>query len=270
MKLGVGTYTFTWAIGVAGHEPRVPLDAVGLLERAVGLGVRLVQIADNLPMDRMSAPELDAIRKKAVERGIELELGTRGIAPGHLSRYLEIAGRLESSMLRTVVDTAHHRPDPDEVVETLRSIVPALEQAGVRLAIENHDRFSASVLAGIIRRIGSDRVGVCLDTVNSLGALEGPDVVVETLGSHVINLHIKDFTIFRQNHMMGFIVEGRPAGEGMLDVPWLLNRLRATGQCPNAILELWTPPGSNLDETMVREAAWADQSVRYLRRFIPE
>lgn len=57
MKLGVGSYAYAWAIGVPGHQPARPLDAFGFLERAAGLGVRLVQICDNLPMTGWSASD---------------------------------------------------------------------------------------------------------------------------------------------------------------------------------------------------------------------
>ena len=44
MQLGISSYTLTWAIGVPGFPPERPLDAVGLLRKAVALGVGLVQI----------------------------------------------------------------------------------------------------------------------------------------------------------------------------------------------------------------------------------
>jgi len=113
-------------------------------------------------------------------------------------------------------------------------------------------------------------VGICLDTVNSFGALEGPETVVETLGPWTVNLHVKDFAIERVSHAMGFVVEGKPAGRGRLNVPWLLEKLRALGRDPNAILELWTPPGATLEETIAREAEWAEDSIKYLRSLIPD
>ncbi len=113
-------------------------------------------------------------------------------------------------------------------------------------------------------------VGICLDTVNSFGALEGPQVVVDTLGPLTVNLHVKDFTIFRASHMMGFTVEGRPAGQGKLDIPWLLGELKRHGRECNAILELWTPPESSLDETIRKEQQWAEESVTYLRKLIED
>jgi hypothetical protein len=66
------------------------------------------------------------------------------------------------------------------------------------------------------------------------------------------------------SHKMGFVVSGSPAGQGMLRIPWLLAEVRAHGRCQSAILELWTPPASTLEETVALEAAWADESLRFL------
>jgi len=84
-----------------------------------------------------------------------------------------------------------------------------------------------------------------------------------------INLHLKDFTIFRASHKMGYTVEGRPAGKGDLDIPRLLEELSLCGQHLNAILELWPPPEASIHETVTKEHCWANESISYLREFIP-
>lgn len=269
MHLGISSYTYTWAVGVPGHAPSAPLTAVGLLEKAADLGVRVVQIADNLPLHRLPPQELDELAGRARGLGISIEVGTRGIGREHLSAYLRLCERLESPILRVVVDTADHHPSDEEIVSTLRTLTRDFARADVRLAIENHDRFRAADLARIVRRVRSRHVRVCLDVGNSLGALEGPEVVVKTLAPLAVNLHVKDFIVRRVSHQMGFIVEGRPAGQGQLDIPWVLERIRNAGRDPNAILEQWTPPESDLTHTIAKEAEWAAASVGYLRRLIP-
>jgi len=279
MRLGISSYTYAWAIGVPGYPPERPLTATGLLDRAAGLGVHLVQVADNLPLDRLPDSQLEAFQCHAAGLGIQVEVGTRGIHPDHLRTYRRLAERLQSPILRVVIDTADHHPTEDEVVEAIRPLVPEFQRAGVCLAFENHDRFPARTLARIIEHVDSPYAGICLDTVNSFGALEGPEVVVETLGPWVVNLHVKDFVVQRASHKMGFTVEGRPAGQGQLNVPWLLQALKEQiqghrGSSPmvelNAILELWTPPEKALADTMAKEEAWATASVEYLRRFVPD
>ena len=70
--------------------------------------------------------------------------------------------------------------------------------------------------------------------------------------------------------MMGFSIEGTPAGQGRLNVPWLLDRLRSFGCDPNAILELWTAPDPGLENTIIKEDTWARESVRALRQWITD
>jgi len=270
MKLGIGSYAYAWAIGAPGHPPAAPMTAMDLIERAAALGVGLVQICDNVPLHRMSAAELDALHARTRSLGADVEVGTLGIASDHLSTYLRLAERFESPILRVVVDSPGHQPDEDEIVDTIAVLLPDLRAAGVTLAVENHERFKAQDLVRIMERLDSDQVGICLDTVNSFGALEGPDLVVAALGPYTVSLHIKDFHIGRVPSRMGFVLEGRPAGRGQLDVPWLLTQMRRHGREMNAILELWPPLQSTLEETIALEDDWARQSVAYLRTLIAD
>ena len=271
MHLGIGSYTFTWAVGVPGHPPGQPLTPLGLLERAVKLGVGVVQFCDNLPLTALASAELDVLCAFARKHCLAVELGTRGIADtANLLTHLELAKRLSAPFVRLVVDSQGHEPSPEECVSRLRPLLPRFAEAGVKLAIENHDRFTSATLAAMVEQLGPEQVGICLDTVNSFGAMEGPEVVVKTLAPYTLNLHVKDFTIARVSSQMGFVINGCAAGQGRLNVPWLLDQLRAAGRDVNAILELWTPFGPTLDDTIAREAAWAEESVRGLRRFIPD
>jgi len=268
MLLGIGSYTCTWAIGVPGRPPRHPLGARDLLARARSLGVRVVQYCDNLPLTALPPRELEGLLEEARAAGIAVEVGTRGLDEADLRANLAIAIRAGAPFVRVVVDGRGREPSPAEAAALLRPLLPEFEAAGVRIAIENHDRFPARALAGLVEELGRHRAGVCLDTVNSLGALEGPEAVVGTLAPYALNLHLKDFAIRRVESAMGFVVEGRPAGAGRLDVPWLLGKIRKAGRDVNAIVELWTPPAATLEETIEREEAWAEESVRNLRKHI--
>jgi sugar phosphate isomerase/epimerase len=268
MKLGISSYTYTWAIGVPGYPVADPLDGIGLLDKAVDLGVSVVQIADNLPLDQLDEGALTALAAGTVARGLQVEVGTHGIQPAHLETYLKLAQRFDSPILRVVIDTAGYHPSIPEVIALLRESLPAFTAADITLAIENHDRFSVRDFKHILDALDSPYLGICLDTVNSFGALEGPEVVVEALGPWTVNLHVKDFLIRRADHMMGFTIEGTPAGWGRLDLPWLLDQIQLYGKDFNAILELWTPPETVIEATIKKEARWAIESVRYLRKVI--
>jgi sugar phosphate isomerase/epimerase len=245
------------------------MTAGGLLDEASRLGVRVVQFCDNLPLAALAPAAQEALQERARRLGIAVEVGTRGLAPEPLRAHLALARRFGSPFLRLVLDGPGDEPTPEEAAARLLPMMPEFEAAGVRLAIENHDRFRSADLARLVGTLGRDRAGICLDTVNSFGALEGPEAVVEALGPLALCAHVKDFTVRRPDHRMGFVVEGCAAGCGRLDVPWLLRRL-GEARPFSAILETWVTPGTTLGETIARERAWTEEGVRYLRGLISD
>lgn len=271
MVLGIGSYTFAWAIGVPGYPlAGFPLSVEGLLDRAGELGVSLVQVCDNLPLHELPPVRLVELAARAKENGLTLEAGTRGTAPEHLLRYLDIALVLGAPLVRTLIGTAEESPSLQQAEMGLRAIARRFEREGVALAIENYERYSARDLAGLVERVGSLAVGVCLDTVNSLGALESPDEVIDILLPYALNIHVKDFEIVRADHRMGFSVVGTPAGQGRLAIADLLAGARSAGHDPSVVLELWTPFRGGVEETVAMEREWAATSIRYLRKLISE
>jgi sugar phosphate isomerase/epimerase len=264
MRLGLSTYSYTWAVGVSGQMPQNPMSALQLIERAAELGFQCVQIADNLPLHSFSNEELVSILKYGQSKKIEIEVGARGLQPENVRKYIAIAKLLRSPILRIVIDGPGFEPTIDEVIETLNSILPFLKENNIKLAIENHDRFKASEFVRMVVGTDPSWVGICLDSVNSMGAGEGLNEVVQQLAPHTINLHLKDFSVKRVWHKMGFVVEGVPAGQGMLNIEWLKKEVELKGNCESAILELWTPPETTLEETIAKENQWVEESINFL------
>jgi len=267
MQLGLGSYTYGWAIGVRGYEPVMPMTELDLLDRAVHHGVDLVQVCDNLPIHQFSAERLTHFNRQAMNAGIRVEVGSSRLTLPRVVEMIHLAKQVRSNLIRFVIDGPGFHPNSREVIQTLREVEPLLD--GLRLGLENHDRFPARTLRSIMEEVNSERIGICLDTANSLGAGEGIRTVVSELGPFTINLHIKDFQIERVPHLMGFRVEGRPAGEGMLDLLWLLNELAPFRRCETAVLELWTPPEKSIEETVSKEELWAGQSLIRLKQLWP-
>jgi 3-oxoisoapionate decarboxylase len=271
MQLGVSSYAFGWAVGLPGHIPEKPFNELDLLAFARAQQLRLVQFGDHLPIHEFDESRLARLRDAALETGeeIQIETGARGLTESHLQRYIALSKTLSARLLRFVIDGPGHEPTAREVIALLRAAVPSLAQTGLTLGIENHDRFPAKMLRTIVESVGSEHVGICLDTVNSLGAGEGLDQVLDQLAPHTVNLHIKDFAVSRIPSAMGFVVEGRPAGRGMLDVPRLLAILQKHRRCKTAVLETWTTTGHDSADTIARERRWADESIAYLKTLFP-
>jgi sugar phosphate isomerase/epimerase len=256
MQLGIGTYSFMWALGEG------VMDAMGLLQRASELGVKRVQFGPNCPVTETNA---DQIAAEARRRGLTLEIGMAGLDTGEILRQLELCKRTGSPLLRTVLQEAPEGAPPAAwIAGQLRAAVPLLANAGIPLALEN----SVTPAADLASLLQAEWLGVTLDTANSLAICEGWRYVVEHLAPLTLCFHVKDFIVRREWHKMGFRVEGRPAGQGQLDIPWILARLGP--RCQSAILELWPPEQASREETIRMEQAWAERSIRTLRGWIPD
>jgi len=267
MRLGIGSYALAWSIGVPGAIPPQPLNHFDLLETALSLGVEAVQYADNLPLEALSQPDLEDLIRIAGERRLILEPGTRGIDPDNLIYLADLAVRLGCGFVRLVLDKGEDQPSPQEARERLRPLHSKLVDRGIKIAIENHDRFPARTLAGLVDSLGVDAFGVCLDTANSLGSLEGPEHVVNTLAPYTVNLHVKDIRIRRVWHNMGFTVEGTAAGEGDLELPWIL---RQVARAESATIEIWAAQETPGVPPIAQERRMLLQSVTNLRPMLAE
>ena len=268
MQLGIASWSVPWSIGVPGYpRPPRPLDAFGLLEKAVEADVAVLQIADNLALDELPEPELDRLRERARAHGVTLEAGTRGLDAEHLARYAGIAHRLGARVLRTVLSGSPCGPEQMARAEAgIRHVLPYLDQHHVTLALENNEALSAAEFAGLMRRIASPQVGICLDTANSLGRPETLETVVANLAEYAVVLHAKDYDIRRVDTRMGFYVAGKPAGDGRVDFDWVLAELRRHGRTGiSVIVEHWPPFAGTIEETVRLEEQWLAQSVRFLR-----
>ena len=93
MRLGIGSYTFAWAVGIPGRLPPTRMSAFDLLDEAVRLGVAVVQICDNLPFLNLTETEVDAFEAKSKELDLTIEWGTRGLDPVTLRKNLALCRR---------------------------------------------------------------------------------------------------------------------------------------------------------------------------------
>ena len=262
MKLGISTYTYGWAFEAGANE-------YDLIAHAGSFGVSLVQVGDNLPLHLFSREQLFAFKSCLQQKNISIEVGARGLTEQRLLLYIGICKAIGAGLLRFVTDDGDYTPSAGDITKIIRKHLVFLQENDIVLAIENHDRLTAQELAGIIEAVDSPHAGICLDSVNSMGAGEHIGMVTNLLGPYTVNLHIKDFGIRRPEHKQGFMIEGRVAGEGRLDIPWLLQRIGSYHRCRTCILEQWVPPDKDRAATIEKERLWAQKSIDYLKKVLP-
>jgi len=271
MKLGIGTYCYMWAIGFRFGDkeaaPEDPMDHFDLLRRGHELGVHLIQYGPNLSLGALSDAEVARFLAQAHAWDIELEVGTRGLETDHLTRQVALARRVGSKIVRTIPEIGGKPVAPEEIPAYLRAILPLLEKEHVKLGLEN-GKIPAVELKAVLDEVGSPQVGIVLDMVNSIAVPEGWRHVTEVLAPYTICLHHKEFIVKRYWHMMGFEVQGSPAGTGQLDTKWVLDTLDRAGARYNVILEVWPPEQPTLADTIALEDQWVRESLPYLRQYV--
>ncbi len=153
---------------------------------------------------------------------------------------------------------------PEAIMEFKKDSVAALQMAepiarklGVKLAVENHKDWRADELAGLIKQIGSDHVGVTLDFGNSIALLENPMEVVNTLAPFVLSTHVKDMGV--REYEDGFLLSEVPLGEGILDLPEIVKICQKYNPNVNFSLEMITR--DPLEIPVLTEAYWPAMQV---------
>lgn len=262
--LGLGTYSFFWQ-----HSDRAPqrLSLPQMLQRTQALGAQVFQICDYAPLLAMDADALRGLRACADDLGLELELGTRGITTPHLQRFLDLAVTLRARTVRSMLNSAEHRPTLAEAEALLKAVRPAWEAAGVRLALETYEQVATRDLVALVEACGSRAIGICLDPANAVAALEHPRDVITRCAPYVANLHVKDFAFTRRGGWVGFTLEGTELGTGLLDYAYLIRKVDPDARGINRIVEHWLTWRDTYDETCRVENEWNARNLHYMRSF---
>ena len=267
MKTGISSFTYCFACGSRPFtKPQHIMTPQDLIDRAVGLGADVVQFGDNMPLEVYSDEELKQIRIHAEKCGVELEAGMRKATSERLSEYIRITHIIGGRVLRVITDGIGFTPDLQDVCRIMASLIPELEESGVVLGIENHDRFSAREYAQMVETINHPQVGLTIDTVNSLSHEEPIDEVLKYMAPYCVCLHMKDYVIKRYNGGGGLKITGASPGTGRLDIRRCYEECKSKSDRNfNIILESWMEPCESLEDTLRIEDEWAAAGASFLK-----
>lgn len=261
--IGLGTYAFFWQ-----HSERAPkpLSLIDAFHATLALDVELFQICDYAPLETMTDAELRTTAVVARELGLRIQLGTKGISPAHLDRYLRLAEVFDAHLVRTMVTGPRSHPSPAEARAWLTAALRPYEEAGVTLALETYEQVATDELVRLVDDVGSAHLGICLDPANVVARLEDPRACVEAAASATRNVHVKDFAFARRDDWVGFTYAGAPMGDGLHDYAHLRAAVRPTERGIDEIVEHWLPWQGDPETTVRTERDWTRTTLEYLRR----
>jgi 3-oxoisoapionate decarboxylase len=187
---------------------RDPAGTQALRERAAAASLSLEGIVA-LPRDQAGLERFEA------------EIRTAAGAGAQVVRTVMLTGR----RYETFTTLAAFRRFADESLTALKRAAPVVASHGIRLAVENHKDWRADELIALLKQVGNDHVGVCLDTGNSIALLEDPMEVVLALAPWAFTTHLKDMAV--EECRQGFVLAEVPLGTGFLDVARIVRVVRS-------------------------------------------
>lgn len=237
IQLFLHTYSFRFRLT---HDPAFGI--VDLLDRCVADGNPGIGLNVNGARFRHLGGDTDAHIAHVAEairvRGLEVDIETSDTDPVHLTRMLDVAGRLGARFLRTY--TTHDGPRAAVVDATIRDLVeigPIAADRGIPVLLENHEEFTGVEIARLLERVDHPFVGALYDYGNSMMVHEDPIEALEAMLPWTRKAHLKDHVV------MGGRVCGTPSGEGVLPIGEITERLLAAGMTRIAFENVWSYAG---------------------------
>ena len=213
MAVGLSTYAFFWqalrcrAAAADGHR-NAGADARS--------GRRASSRSATTP--RSTRPRTRTGRRtlrRAGQRAIALELGTRGVEPAHLLTLPRAGQPTRRHLVRSMLNTATHRPTRHEAVTLLKEVIPAFAEGRCHRSAWKPTSRSRPTIWSTWSKRSTARTWVSASTPPTASPrLELPGDVIDRVAPYVVNMHVKDFTFSRQDGWVGFYADRVPPRRG--------------------------------------------------------
>lgn len=209
-------------------------DAIDFMEHCAGLGFGGVQVG----IGAWDADFARRVRARKDALGLFLEGSVRlPREAADLARFeaeVAAAAGIGVDVIRTVCLSGRRyenfqtreafREFRENSVAALQRAEPVIRKHRVKLAVENHKDWRISEFKEILSGLGSEWVGVTLDTGNNISLLEDPMEVVRELAPYAFSVHLKDMAVAEYED--GFLLSEVNFGEGFLDIEGMITLIK--------------------------------------------
>ncbi len=258
MKLGLDSYS----------TRNSGLDPAGVLALAHELGLAGVLFEPG-PFNSFRDRDLDALRRRAEELGLYVELGMGSIFRWHpmaekgrnlladagcdvavseaqiVIEHLKVARRLGSTLLRCVGGNLFVRDEGHDMARLADQAVDILREACRAAGRHGHDdrhgkprRLHRPRAGRHPARVDSPAFGFTLDCANLAFDLDDPLRLARIMAPHALTTHFKNYRVIRTRR--GLALENCSLGEGEIDLPAIAEILAAQHPAINLNIEIHT------------------------------
>lgn len=247
MKIGIDSYCFHRFFGEVYPQQKQPpftMTMDDFLDFAKELGV------DGVSLESCFFPSFDReyladLKAKLDQYGFDrvyawghpdgLERGQKPEEYEAMVRSIDYAVAIGADVMRVVGSSftwrkEPHGPQVKALIEQFRRAVPLAEQAGVKMAVENHIDFTGDEMVAMIEAVGSPNFGINFDTGNFLRLLDDPIKGMQKLAKYTFATHIKDLKINPDAAPDDwYFFSSAPVGDGLIDNVALARMLAEAG-----------------------------------------
>lgn len=246
MRVGLNPYGLTFTLGLQGRgTPRANPAGRGLqgfLALAEEIGAEVVEIFDPW-LQELTDAEVRAVADRLAASGAVPVVSAGIDMMGPMEQAFRSARLLGARTIRLGLspvlcgDRNAWGAKWGELNARIRAVLaewgPRAEDAGYRLAIENHQDFTSAELAGFCEDYRG--LAITYDTGNSFPVAEAPLDFTDRVAPHVAHVHLKDYRV--QFTPEGYRLVRCAIGDGAVPLPEILARLRAKTPDLTAVLE---------------------------------
>ena len=290
IKLGMHSYTLhlsglgeSWGFQDA-HAFEKSIDLFQLMDLAVEWGLDGLHIT-NVDLESLEPAHLAKVKAAAQAHDLYLEYNVSFNAPcdprvnSTVKDALLNGKAIGAELVKFSLDIERPRPlygtcfHPDVMrqlsdrYDEFKANIPLMEELGLTISIENHCDTYADEVIWLIQQLNHPDIGACVDTINSLVVLEGPEACVEKMAPYANCCHFCDNKLVVDpdgTHSIGVAI-----GQGDIDCVKVLKTLREKAPLDRITFEVEYEIGNDsLEVAREKEIQACKESIDYLRNVL--
>lgn len=271
-KIGIGSFTFRYAIGIKDCMPDRPMTPIDFIDAASNLGFNTIQLCENLKYAEYNTDSVISFAEKAKESNLIVELGMYGLTYDNLKKHIEIAKIFNSKFIRIVIGDLSDNHNIDRsyrmAIETISSIIEECKKRDIVIGLENHFDLPTPYILKILKEINDPYVGAVYDTTNAINFIERPEHTLELLLPYIKSVHLKDYQLKKAE--ASIVMSGRILGEGQLNSKEILKTVLTANPKASVIMEMTIRrrEGLSSEQVVLEEKLQIEKSARYLKNLM--